>query len=193
MCVCAMQAWHRQHRVVRLAWWWLFRVGAWSRRAARTWDRRRRQLLHPRPRVLLRNARRTARLLADSDCLFFSLLRRYHSALGFAGMTVDEAHGVSMMQQGIAGTLVFATTRHQASALRLELNADTFTLSSSVASGTIVSNVVAAFPANALSTTVAVTCVALPHCLVLSICLLFLDGRTCGATGAAYGRNVCAD
>ena len=91
---------------------------------------------------------------------------RYHSALGFAGMTVDEAHGVSMMQQGIAGTLVFATTRHQASALRLELNADMFTLSSSVASGTIGSNVVAAFPANAQSTTVAVTCVVAANSLL---------------------------
>ena len=86
----------------------------------------------------------------------------FQSALGFSAMTVDEAHGVSMMQQGIAGTLVFDTLRHQPGVLHLEINADAFTLSSSVASGSIVETNVGPFPANSMVTTMTVTYV--PGC-----------------------------
>ena len=79
------------------------------------------------------------------------------ASYGFTEMTVDEDHGVSMMQQGIAGTLVFTTSRYQRTSLHVEFDADDFTLSSTVAAGTITAYEVAEFPANALSTTASIT------------------------------------
>ena len=61
-----------------------------------------------------------------------------------------------IMQEGIAGTVAFETTRRQATRLTLDLAADDFTLSSTVASGSFLDFSVDAFPANAITTTLSI-------------------------------------